>query len=93
MTITLFSWGFDVNQYDWCISNKTVNGKQIRIVWHKDDLKISHVDSEVVSEYITKYKISMVKKLWMGKQPNLQLDKENCMTTLEWYWTTQKTVR
>ena len=54
LTNTLQEWGFEINPYDWCVANKTVNGKQITIVWHVDDLKISHVDKDVVTEYITK---------------------------------------
>ena len=31
-----------------------MNGEQITIVWHVDDLKISHADSNVVTQYIKK---------------------------------------
>ena len=44
--------GFIVNPYDWCVINKTINGKQCTIGWHVDDLKISHVDSDVVEGII-----------------------------------------
>ena len=40
----LVEWGFEINPYDCCVANKTVNGKQCTILWHVDDLKISHVD-------------------------------------------------
>ena len=53
LTNTLLSWGFEINPYDWCVANKTVNGKQLTIVWHVDDLKISHVDRDVVSDVIS----------------------------------------
>jgi hypothetical protein len=43
----LVSWGFEINPYDWCVANKMINGKQCTILWHVDDLKISHVDNEV----------------------------------------------
>ena len=39
--------GFTINPYDWCIANKTINGKHCTIVWHVDDLKASHVDAKV----------------------------------------------
>ena len=39
--------GFEVNPYDSCVVNKTINGKQCTIAWHVDDLKISHVSEEV----------------------------------------------
>ena len=42
-------WGFIQNPYDWCVMNKIINGKQCTILWHVDDLKISHVDAEVVT--------------------------------------------
>jgi hypothetical protein len=53
------SQGYELNPYDSCVANKTVNGKQCTILWHVDDLKISHVDSEVVDAILeqlnTKY--------------------------------------
>jgi hypothetical protein len=48
----LAEWGFKVNPYDWCVANKEINGSQCTIVWHVDDLKISHVDPAVVSQII-----------------------------------------
>ena len=48
----LKEWGFEVNPYDWCVMNKTIAGKQCTIVWHVDDLKISHVEKSVVSDII-----------------------------------------
>ena len=44
--------GFEVNPYDWCIANKIINGSQCTIVWHVDDLKISHKDPAVVDGII-----------------------------------------
>ena len=44
--------GFIVNPYDWCVVNKDINGKQCTIGWHVDDLKISHVDKDVVEDII-----------------------------------------
>ena len=48
----LVNAGFIINPYDWCVANKMINGKQCTIVWHVDDLKISHVDSAVVSDVL-----------------------------------------
>jgi hypothetical protein len=45
--------GFEINPYDPCVANKTINGKQLTIVWHVDDLKISHVDPQVVTNTLT----------------------------------------
>jgi hypothetical protein len=49
---TLKEWGFKVNDYDQCVMNKTINGRQCTIIWHVDDLKISHVNKEVVEDII-----------------------------------------
>jgi Reverse transcriptase (RNA-dependent DNA polymerase) len=52
LTTKLKEWGFIINPYDWCVANKLINGKQCTIIWHVDDLKISHVDADVVSDII-----------------------------------------
>jgi len=49
---TLKDLGFVLNPYDECVANKMINGAQCTIAWHVDDNKISHVDSEVVSDVI-----------------------------------------
>jgi hypothetical protein len=33
-------WGFEINPYDLCVANKTIDQKQCTIMWHVDDLKI-----------------------------------------------------
>ena len=38
----LAEWGFKWNPYNWCVVNKMIDGKQCTILWHVDDLKISH---------------------------------------------------
>ena len=35
--------GFVINPYDPCFANKMINGMQMTIRWHVDDLMISHV--------------------------------------------------
>lgn len=59
--------GFKVNPYDICVANKMINGKQFTAVWHVDDLKISHVDTPVVDDFIewarNKYEDSNITKL------------------------------
>jgi hypothetical protein len=52
LSAKLQEWGFVINPYDWCVANKMINGKQCTILWHVDDLKISHVDHNVVSHVI-----------------------------------------
>jgi Reverse transcriptase (RNA-dependent DNA polymerase) len=52
LVATLREWGFETNPYDWCVANKMINGKQCTVLWHVDDLKISHVEYDVVSSII-----------------------------------------
>ena len=52
-TFLINDQSFEVNPYDWCMVNKDINGKQCTIGWHVDDLKISHVDKDIVEEIIT----------------------------------------
>ena len=51
---TLTDMGFEINPYDRCVANKTINGKQCTIVWYVDDCKISHVKQKVIDEIIGK---------------------------------------
>jgi hypothetical protein len=52
LTAKLKQWGFTPNPYDPCVMNKVVEGKQLTVAWHVDDLKISHVQSTVVDQFI-----------------------------------------
>ena len=52
LSASLVKRGFEINPYDWCVANKTINGSQCTIVWHVDDLKISHKESGVVDDII-----------------------------------------
>ena len=38
--------------YDWCVANKTVYDKQMIVVWHVDDLNISHKNKDTVGAQI-----------------------------------------
>ena len=49
----LQSIGFTLNPYDPCVANKTVEGKQLTVVWHVDDIKVSHRDHKVVTRMAT----------------------------------------
>jgi len=46
--------GFTLNVSTNCVANKIINGKQCTILWHVDDLKISHVDKAVLDEVLAK---------------------------------------
>ena len=52
LTSKLMEWGFTINPYDWCIANKQIEGRQCTLIWHVDDMKISHGDSRVVDGII-----------------------------------------
>ena len=45
----LENMGFEVNPYDPCVANKMVNGSQITICWHVDDVKVSHKEESAVT--------------------------------------------
>jgi hypothetical protein len=47
----LESNGFVLNPYDPCVANKDINGNQMTVCWHVDDLKVSHVDPTEVSKF------------------------------------------
>ena len=38
----LEEYGFGIKLYEPCVANKMVNGSQMTVVWHVDDLKVSH---------------------------------------------------
>ena len=44
--------GFKFHSYDPCVANKMVNGNQLTISRHVDDLKVSHKDSKAVDEFL-----------------------------------------
>jgi hypothetical protein len=43
--------GFKLNPYDPCVANMIINGKQMTVCWHVDDLKVSHVDSDEITKF------------------------------------------
>ncbi len=45
-------WEFVLNPYDNCVANKIIDGRLCTILWHVDDLKISHIDPKVVDHVI-----------------------------------------
>jgi len=63
----IVSWGFMINPYDQCMANKVINGKQCTIVWHVDDIKISHMSKDVMEDVI--------------KSLNKRFGKESLLTT------------
>ncbi len=63
----LTSLGFKINPYDPCVANKVINGKQMTICWHVDDLFIGHVDPKVVTTFLD----------WLAKRYNTDDKKLN----------------
>jgi hypothetical protein len=49
----LIDWGYIANCYDRCTFNKMVDGNQITIQFHVDDLKISHIEQSVIDSVLT----------------------------------------
>ena len=45
--------GFDINPYDWYVSNKTIDGEQCTIICHVDKLNISHVKDAALDRGIS----------------------------------------
>ena len=52
LVAALTGYGFELNPYDPCVANKMVNGKQLTVTWHVDDVKSSHVDSRVNDQFL-----------------------------------------
>ena len=52
----LIDWGFNINLYDWYITNKMIDGKQCTNGWNVDRFMITHVDPQVNSEIIKRFK-------------------------------------
>ena len=76
-----------MNPYDPCVANKMVEGSQITIFWHVDDLKVSHKSEEVV----TAFAVAMGKKWGSGTTIkrgkvfdylDMELDFETCPGTM-----------
>ena len=51
LTKALLSYSFELNPYDPCVVNKMVNGEQLTVCWHVDNLKSSHIDPKVNNEF------------------------------------------
>jgi hypothetical protein len=52
LTKQLIEWGYEPNCYDRCTFNKMVDGNQITIQFHVNDLKISHKDQSVIDSIL-----------------------------------------
>jgi hypothetical protein len=52
LTKQLEEWGYKPNYCDRCTFNKMVDGSQITIQFHVDDLKLSHQDQSVIDQVL-----------------------------------------
>lgn len=52
LTGHLKEWDFEQNPYDECAFNKMINGEQLTVLLHVDDLKVSHNDQQVLDDFI-----------------------------------------
>ena len=43
--------GFVINPYDPCVANKMVNGKQMTVCWHVDDLLVTHTEEDSITGF------------------------------------------
>ena len=79
--------GFEVNPYDSCVANKLVNGLQLTVTFHVDDLKVSHQETTVVDEFIewvrSKYEDETIKKLTPSRGKVHDYFTQICVVILE----------
>ena len=52
LTKALLSYSFEVNPYNPCVANKMVNGEQLTVCWHVDNLKSSHINLKVNDKFL-----------------------------------------
>ena len=48
----LIDYGFTQNEYDMCTFNKMVNGEQITVQFHVDNLKVSYKEQSVLDDFL-----------------------------------------
>ncbi len=44
--------GFEINPYNPCVANKLMDGKQMTVRWHVNDLMISHVNQYKILKFV-----------------------------------------
>lgn len=52
LTSVLSKYGFETNPYDGCVMNKSVNGKQITIGFHVDDLSLTCEENSLLDDVV-----------------------------------------
>lgn len=56
LSARLSALGYKLNPYNLCVMNKDIDSSNCTILWHVDDLKISHIDQKVVTRVINMLK-------------------------------------
>ena len=49
---SLEEMGYQKNEYNFFVMNKVIDNKQCTILWHYDDLNISHVEPAIISSVL-----------------------------------------
>ena len=49
--ILINKWGYTVNNHDSYVVNKIVQGSQLTVMWHVDDLKVSHTSQDIGTRF------------------------------------------
>ncbi len=58
LVLELQEMGFEISPYDPCAANKMVNGTQMPIRWHVDNLMISHLSQDKIMKVVQGIKLS-----------------------------------
>ena len=58
----LQEWGFTLNPYNKCVADKDIEGKQCKIIWNVDNLKLLHVIKDVEEDILNKLNNKFVKE-------------------------------
>jgi hypothetical protein len=74
LSAELEKWGFKINPYNFCLANKTIDGKQCTIVWHVDYLKVSHVDPKGVTAVLESLHAWYGREIVGGKRAPLTIN-------------------
>ena len=48
----LEGYGFEINPYDPCVANTMINGNQMTILWHVDDIMVPHAEPVQVTKML-----------------------------------------
>ncbi len=56
LRVNLGADGFVINDYDPYVANKIVNGNQMTVIWHVDDLNVSHKAQSGIDDFIASLK-------------------------------------